>query len=76
MSTDVSRYKLRHREGSKIAPKHVREFFCARSRDTMRKQSMRRLGRRIASPSVLPLPDIERPHGESDGFVIGGAPID
>jgi len=51
MAPDVSRLKLRHREGSKIAPKHVYAFCDARSRETMRKQSMRRLGRRIASPS-------------------------
>jgi hypothetical protein len=53
MPLDVSRHKQRHREGSKIAPKHARAFCDARSRETMRKQSMRRLGRRIASPSAF-----------------------
>jgi len=36
---DVSRVLLRHREGSKIAPKHALTFFVARSRYTIRKQS-------------------------------------
>jgi hypothetical protein len=54
MAFDVCRQELRHREGSKIAPKHAHAFCNARSRETMRKQSMRRLGRRVASPSAFP----------------------
>jgi hypothetical protein len=53
MPLDVCRHEQRHREGSKIAPKHAHAFCDARSRETMRKQSMRRLGRRIASPSAF-----------------------
>jgi hypothetical protein len=71
MPPDVSRHKLRHREGSKIAPKHARSFCCARSRETMRKQSMRRLGRRIASPSVFPGTEIGRLRCDGDGLLIG-----
>jgi hypothetical protein len=61
MAPDVSRLKQRHREGSKIAPKHAPAFCNARSRETMRKQSMRRLGRRIASPSAFLGLDIADP---------------
>jgi hypothetical protein len=33
MPPDVSRHKLRHREGSKIAPKHARAFILMRVRE-------------------------------------------
>jgi hypothetical protein len=54
MHFDVSGFALRHREGSRIAPKHALAFCDARSRETMRKQSSGGWGAGLLPPQRVP----------------------
>jgi len=71
MAGGVSRHKLRHREGSKIAPKHARGFMSRASARNDAEAIHAAAGAQDCFPLGFPRTEIGRLRCDGDGLLIG-----